>query len=66
MERNRVDLAKTVNRMLWGLPRSEVVVENMPNGVIRCRFHPNIGRSFKFRTVDIVNESYGLRLLLIK
>ncbi len=66
MERNRVHLARTVNRMLWGLPRSEVVVENMANGIIRVRFHPNIGRTFKFRTVDIVNESYGLRLLVIK
>ena len=61
----RNDLAKTVNRMMLGIPRHEVVMENLGGGVIRIRFHPQVGRLFRFKTVDVVSEGPGLKLLMI-
>ncbi len=61
----RNDLAKTVNRMMLGIPRHEVVMENLGSGVIRIRFHPQVGRLFRFKTVDVVSEGPGLKLLMI-
>lgn len=64
--RRRHDLAATVNRMLHGLPRHEVVVDALGGGVTRLRFHPTTGALFKFRTVLLVSEGGGLRLLGIE
>ncbi len=61
----RNDLARTINRMMLGIPRNEVVMENVGSGVIRIRFHPQVGRLFRFKTVDIVSEGPGLKLLMI-
>lgn len=61
----RNDLAKTINRMMLGIPRNEVVMENLGEGVIRIRFHPQVGRLFRFKTVDVVSEGPGLKLLMI-
>ena len=61
----RNDLAKTINRMMLGIPRNEVVMENLGGGVIRIRFHPQVGRQFVFKTVDVVSEGPGLKLLMI-
>ena len=61
----RNDLAKTINRMMLGIPRLEVVMENLGGGVIRIRFHPQVGRLFRFKTVDVVSEGPGLKLLMI-
>ena len=61
----RNDLAKTINRMMLGIPRNEVVMENLSGGVIRIRFHPQVGRLFRFKTVDVVSEGPGLKLMMI-
>ncbi len=61
----RNDLARTINRMMLGIPRNEVVMENLGGGVIRIRFHPQVGRLFRFKTVDVVSEGPGLKLLMI-
>jgi len=66
LAKRRIDLAKGVNRMLLGLPRNDVVSENLGNGVTRMRFHPNLAKLFRFKTVDIVSEGPGLKLLMIK
>ena len=63
--KRRNDLAKTINRMMLGIPRNEVVMENLGSGVIRIRFHPQVGRLFKFKTIDVVSEGPGLKLLMI-
>lgn len=66
LARRRIDLAKGVNRMLIGLPRNDVVTENLGDGIIRMRFQPNLAKLFRFKTIDIVSESPGLKLLMIK
>lgn len=66
LTKRRIDLAKGVNRMLLGLPRNDVVTENLGDGVIRMRFHPHLAKLFKFKTVDIVSEGPGLKLLMIR
>jgi hypothetical protein len=65
-ERHRIDLGRTLNRMIVGLPRNEVVVDNLGYGAIRLRFHPIVGRQFKFTSVTMVSEEGGLRLAMIE
>ncbi len=65
-EKHRTKLAATVSRMLLGLNANEVLVENLGGGHIRCRFHPHVGRNFKFKIVEMVSEQGGLRLLMIR
>ncbi len=52
--------------MLLGLNANEVLVENLGGGHIRFRFHPHVGRNFKFNLVEMVSEQGGLRLLMIR
>ncbi|MCL4210241.1 MAG: hypothetical protein HRU76_12660 [Phycisphaeraceae bacterium] len=66
MRRNRDDLFAMLNRMVISMGSTEVIVEQGPLGGIRCRFHPYYGRAFKFDTVDMVYEGYGLKLLMIR
>ena len=66
LAKRRIELAKGVNRMLLGLPRNDVVTENLGDGITRMRFHPNLAKLFRFKTVDIVSEGPGLKLLMIK
>lgn len=66
MVKHRLELARTINRMILGLPRSEVVTDNLGGGSIRMRFHPTVGEQFTFRQVTIVGEDFGLKLLMIE
>lgn len=63
---NRQELARTLNRMILGLPRQEVVTDNLGQGVLQYRFVPQVAGAFKFRKVQIIGEGYGLKLLLIQ
>jgi len=65
-QEHRQELARTVNRMILGLPRQEVVAENLGGGIIQYRFQPHVARAFRFTKVQIVNEGLGLKLLIIK
>jgi len=65
-EKHRTNLAATVSRMLLGLTANEVIVENLGGGRIRCRFYPHMARNFRFKTVELVSEQGGLRLLMIR
>ncbi|MHC4415382.1 MAG: hypothetical protein ACYS0G_08875 [Planctomycetota bacterium] len=65
-ERNRRELAATLTRMLLGLPRQEAIMENVDAGVVRCRFYPQVADQFRFKTVEVVSEPEGLRLLMIR
>ena len=63
---HRADLAATLTRMLLGIPRHEVFLENIGAGVIRSRFHPHVAKQFKFKTAEVISEPAGLRLLMIR
>jgi hypothetical protein len=63
---NRIELAATLTRMLLGLSRQESFMENVGEGVVRFRFHPRLAGEFKFKTVEVVGEGGGLRLLMIR
>ena len=63
--KHRRDLLVTLNRMLLGIPRQEVILESLGGGVIQCRLRPQVGSGFRFRKVDAVSEGPGLKLLLI-
>ena len=63
---HRVDLARTLNRMLLGIVHHEVAVEQRPDGIIECRFWPHVGAHFRFKTVEIAQEGFGLKLVMIR
>ncbi len=65
-EKHRTELAATVSRMLLGLTANEVLVENLGGGRIRCRFYPHVAWNFRFKSVEMVSEQGGLRLLMIR
>jgi hypothetical protein len=62
---HRTELGKTLNRMLMGLATGETVVEPLGDGMIRCRFWPQVAQQFKFKYVTLAREDFGLRLVLI-
>jgi hypothetical protein len=66
IEEHRNDLGKTVNRMFHGLVRNEVVADKIGAGVVRYRFIPQIGKQFKFKSVTMVNELDGMKLVVIQ
>ena len=63
---NRLELAATLTRLMLGLSRGESFMSNDGGGVVRFYFHPRIGREFDFKTVEVVAEGGGLKLLMIK
>jgi len=63
---NRLELGATLTRMMLGLSRGESYMENMGGGVILYRFHPRIASEFDFKTVKVVAEGGGLKLLIIE
>ncbi len=65
-EANRLELGATLTRMMLGLSRGESYMENMGGGVILYRFHPRIGSEFEFKTVKVIAEGGGLKLLIIE
>ena len=62
----RKDLRTVLNRMMLGLTRNEVIVENLEGGIISYRFHPSIGLQYRFKAVDVVSELGGLKLLRVR
>jgi hypothetical protein len=64
--KHRNELAKTLNRMLRGLATHEVTVEDRGDGVLVCRFWPQIAQQFTFKQVLLVREGLGMKLLLIE
>ncbi|MHC4107044.1 MAG: hypothetical protein ACYSTY_03050 [Planctomycetota bacterium] len=66
LREHRRDLLLTLTRMLLGKPRQEVIIENLGDGVMRCRLRPHVASEFKFTRVDVVSERPGLKLLMIQ
>ncbi len=65
-EANRLELGATLTRMMLGLSRGESFMETVAGGVIMFRFHPRIAREFEFKTVKVIPEGGGLKLLIIE
>ena len=63
---HRLELAATLTRLMLGLSRGESFMGNVGDGVVRFYFHPRIGPEFEFKTVEVVAEGGGLKLLMIK
>ncbi len=63
---NRMELAATLTRMMLGLSRSDAFMKNVGEGVVRFYFHPRIAPEFKFKTVEVISEGGGLKLLIIR
>lgn len=59
MERNRLDLARLLTRMLAGLAQQQVTFTSLGNDVTRCRLRPQIAEQFKFKRIDVLRESNG-------
>ncbi|MHC4909556.1 MAG: hypothetical protein ACYTF9_07560 [Planctomycetota bacterium] len=64
--KRRRDIAATVNRMLLGIPRNEVVSDNLGGGMIQLRFVPQVAGQFKFRTITMGSSANGLKLVMIR
>jgi len=62
---HRVELARTLNRMVIEFATHQVVVESDENGLLVCRFWPQVAQHFKFRYVAMMYEGFGLKLALI-
>ncbi len=63
---NRLELAATLTRMMLGLSSGDAFMKNVGGGMVRFYFHPRIAPQFKFRTVEVISEGGGLRLLIIR
>jgi len=64
-KKHRLDLARTLNRMLLGIASNEVVIQDVGDGVTLCRFWPQVAVLFKFKYVALVREDFQYKLLLI-
>jgi hypothetical protein len=63
---NRLELGATLTRMMLGLSRGESFMETLGGGVILFRFHSRIAVDFEFKTVKVIAEDGGLKLLIIE
>ncbi len=63
---HRMELVATLTRMMLGLSRSEAFMKNVDGGVVRFYFHPRVAPEFKFKTVEVISENGGLKLLIIR
>jgi hypothetical protein len=64
--KNRIPLAKTLNRMRIGFATYETVVSKQPGGIIECSFWPQVAKQMQFKKVRIIRENFGLKLLIIE
>ncbi|MBC22701.1 MAG: hypothetical protein CMJ32_02135 [Phycisphaerae bacterium] len=60
--RNRSDLVSALNRMSFGMLRSEVILERVGTNGYRYRFIPQLQDLFKFNVIEIVREDGLLKL----
>ena len=63
---NRMEIAATLTRMMLGLSRGEAYMENVDGGIVRFYFSPRVAPAFKFKTVEVISEGGGLKLLIIR
>ncbi len=51
MSKHQIDIARTLTRMVAGLPHQEVAMDPMGEGITRCRLRPQVATAFKFKAV---------------
>lgn len=66
LEANRPEIMTTLNRMGFGFFGPDVVLDRGPGGTVRARFGPRLVEQFEFRSVDMVMEQGGMRLVVIE
>ena len=64
--KHRHELVATLSRMMAGMPRQDVNIRPLGDGVTRCNLRPQIAEPFKFKELDIVKEGQELKLLMIR
>lgn len=68
MERKRVNMARTLNRMIAGLGTHEVIMDSAGPNALRIRLWPQTVREAKLKIKEIilVEENFGIRLAAVK
>lgn len=64
--KHRQELARTLNRMLLGMPREEVEVVWASINDVGCRLRRHISEQFVFTQVEMVREDQELKLRIIQ
>jgi hypothetical protein len=64
--KNRHEIVASLNRMVAGLPHEEVKIFKVDDVVTRCRLRPQVAEPYQFKELDVVKESDGLKLLMIR
>jgi hypothetical protein len=64
--KHRQELAKTLNRMILGIPREEVEVVWASADAVGCRLRRHIAEQFVFTQVEMVRQGRDLKLRIIQ
>jgi len=64
--KHRQELAKTLNRMILGIPREEVEVVWAGVDAVGCRLRRHVAEQFVFTQVEMVREERDLKLRIIQ
>lgn len=65
MQTNRNELFTSLNRMAAEVRQPSVIIEPLPGGGQRMRFHRHFAKEYTYSTVDTIWEDGGLKLLMI-
>jgi hypothetical protein len=66
MRKNRHEIVASLNRMVAGLPHEEVKIEKIDDAVTCCKLRPQIAEPYQFKSLEVVKESDGMKLLMIR
>lgn len=66
MRKNRHELVASLNRMVAGLPHEEVKISKVDGVVTRCKLRPQVADPYRFKELDVISETEGLKLLMIR
>jgi hypothetical protein len=66
MDEARPEMMKTLNRMSFGFLGQDVILESGAHGAMRARFGPRLASQFRYRSVEMVMEKDGMKLLMIR
>ena len=65
LKKHRTDIAKTLHRMQLEIATNQLVMTTGDNGVLVCRFWPQIAPQFTFKHTAMVFEGFELKLFLV-
>jgi hypothetical protein len=66
MRKHRHELVATLTRMVTGMSAQDVALDDLGEGVTRCRLRPQIAEPFAFKSLVMVKEDGWLKLLVIQ